>query len=172
MWVDFDVRGQQTMDFFTVGSVIMDYGQLFGLSFWWHPFTAEDPLVSKWRNDEFLQTVLMKNKLIYSINCQQVFHFGAIYSFRYFPVQFAFTKAQQAMYYVLSSCFQHHSPLEACYWQISVDELFVLGSQSVTFLTCQSSAVCFPPRLDVCDGGYLCVWDDILIAMTLIWGYT
>ncbi len=29
--------------------------QLFGLSFWRHPFTAEDPLVSKWRNDKFLQ---------------------------------------------------------------------------------------------------------------------
>ncbi len=29
--------------------------QLFGLSFWWHPFTAEDPLVSKWCNVTFLQ---------------------------------------------------------------------------------------------------------------------
>ncbi len=29
--------------------------QLFGLSFWRHPFTAEDPLVSKWCNDTFLQ---------------------------------------------------------------------------------------------------------------------
>ncbi len=29
--------------------------QLFGLSFWWHPFTAEDPLVSKWCNATFLQ---------------------------------------------------------------------------------------------------------------------
>ncbi len=29
--------------------------QLFGLSFWRHPFTAEDPLVSKWCNAEFLQ---------------------------------------------------------------------------------------------------------------------
>ncbi len=28
---------------------------LFGLSFWRHPFTAEDPLVSKWCNVEFLQ---------------------------------------------------------------------------------------------------------------------
>ncbi len=28
---------------------------LFGLSFWRHPFTAEDPLVSKWCNAEFLQ---------------------------------------------------------------------------------------------------------------------
>lgn len=46
--------------------------------------------------------------------------------------------------------FQHHSPLEACYWQISVDELFVLGSQSVTFLTCQSSAVCFPSSTSWC----------------------
>ncbi len=30
--------------------------QLFGLSFWRHPFTAEDPLVSKWCNATFLQT--------------------------------------------------------------------------------------------------------------------
>ncbi len=29
--------------------------QPFGLSFWRHPFTAEDPLVSKWCNDKFLQ---------------------------------------------------------------------------------------------------------------------
>ncbi len=29
--------------------------QLFGLSFWRHPFTAEDPLVSKWCNVKFLQ---------------------------------------------------------------------------------------------------------------------
>ncbi len=28
---------------------------LFGLSFWWHPFTAEDPLVSKWCNAKFIQ---------------------------------------------------------------------------------------------------------------------
>ncbi len=29
--------------------------QLFGLSFWRHPFTPEDPLVSKWCNATFLQ---------------------------------------------------------------------------------------------------------------------
>ncbi len=29
--------------------------QLFGLLFWWHPFTAEDPLMSKWCNTTFLQ---------------------------------------------------------------------------------------------------------------------
>ncbi len=29
--------------------------QLFGLSFWRHPFTAVDPLVSKWCNATFLQ---------------------------------------------------------------------------------------------------------------------
>ncbi len=29
MWVDFDVRGQQGMDVFTGGSVIMDYGCIF-----------------------------------------------------------------------------------------------------------------------------------------------
>ncbi len=30
--------------------------QLLGLTFWRHPFTAEDPLVSKWCNAKFLQT--------------------------------------------------------------------------------------------------------------------
>ncbi len=29
--------------------------QLFGLSFWRHPFTAEDPLLSRWWNATFLQ---------------------------------------------------------------------------------------------------------------------
>ncbi len=29
--------------------------QLFWLWFWWHPFTAEDPLVSKWCNSKFFQ---------------------------------------------------------------------------------------------------------------------
>ncbi len=38
--------------------------QLFGLSFWRHPFTAEDPLVSKWCNATFLQ-IWWRNKLIY-----------------------------------------------------------------------------------------------------------
>ncbi len=31
------------------------FNQLFGLSFWRHPFTAEDPLVSKWCNAKCLQ---------------------------------------------------------------------------------------------------------------------
>ncbi len=29
--------------------------QLFELSFWQHPFTAEDPLLNKWGNATFLQ---------------------------------------------------------------------------------------------------------------------
>ncbi len=37
--------------------------QLFGLSFWWHPFTAEHPLWSKWCNATFLQ-IWWKYKLI------------------------------------------------------------------------------------------------------------
>ncbi len=41
--------------------------QLFGLSFWRHPFTAEDPLVSKWWNATFLQ-IWWSNKLIYILD--------------------------------------------------------------------------------------------------------
>ncbi len=37
-----------------------------GLSFWRHPFTAEDPLVSKWFNATFFQNLFCGwNKLIY-----------------------------------------------------------------------------------------------------------
>ncbi len=35
--------------------IIVMFYQLFGLSFWWHPFTAEHPLVSKRFNAKFLQ---------------------------------------------------------------------------------------------------------------------
>ncbi len=45
--------------------------QLFGLSFWRHPFTAEDPLVSSWWNATNLQ-IWWRNKLIYILNSQRV----------------------------------------------------------------------------------------------------
>ncbi len=37
--------------------------QLFGLSFWRHPFTAEDPLVSKWWNGKVLQICSYKETI-------------------------------------------------------------------------------------------------------------
>ncbi len=98
MWVDFDVKGQQEMDFslkevllwiiarsegLKINTLQMDlfvllqtcsflllktltdglewcgllwcFYQLFGLSFWRHPFTAEHPLVIKWFHARFLQ---------------------------------------------------------------------------------------------------------------------
>ncbi len=36
--------------------IIGCFYQLFELSFWRHPFTAVDPLISKWCNAKFLQT--------------------------------------------------------------------------------------------------------------------
>ncbi len=43
--------------------------QLFGLSFWWHPFTADDPLVSKWRDAiQFFKYFWWRNKLFYILN--------------------------------------------------------------------------------------------------------
>ncbi len=36
--------------------IVIFFDQLFELSFWRHPFTAEDPLVSKWCNAEFDQS--------------------------------------------------------------------------------------------------------------------
>ncbi len=53
--------------------------QLFGLSFWRHPFTAEHPLVSKWCNATFLQ-IWWRNKLIYILDSLRVSTFSEIFS--------------------------------------------------------------------------------------------
>ncbi len=55
--------------------------QLFGLSFWRHPFTAEDPMVSKWFKATFLQVYSdeeTKSSWMACgwVNCQQIFIFG------------------------------------------------------------------------------------------------
>ncbi len=60
--------------------------QLFGLSFWRHPFTAEHPLVRHWCSATFLQ-IWWRNKLIYILDGLRVrtfseaFHFWVNYSF-------------------------------------------------------------------------------------------
>ncbi len=54
--------------------------QLFGLSFWRHPFTAEDPLVNKWYNATFLQ-IWWRNKLIYILDVMRVSTFSASFHF-------------------------------------------------------------------------------------------
>ncbi len=57
--------------------------QLFWLSFWWHPFTAEDPLVNKWWNAKFLQicsdeeTNSSTSWMAWGwVNTEQIFIFG------------------------------------------------------------------------------------------------
>ncbi len=54
--------------------------QLFGLSFWRHPFTAEDPLMSKWCNAKSLQICSHDEIYIYILmaweHFQQMFIFG------------------------------------------------------------------------------------------------
>ncbi len=45
--------------------IIVMFSQLFGLSYWRHPFTAKDLFVSKWRNVKFLQICFwLKDKLL------------------------------------------------------------------------------------------------------------
>ncbi len=53
---------------------------LFGLSFWRHPFTAEDPLMSKWCNATFLQN-WWRNKLTYILDGLRGIHFQQIFIF-------------------------------------------------------------------------------------------
>ncbi len=69
--------------------IIVMFYQLFGLSFWRHPFTAEDPLVSMWCNAKFLQicsdeeTNCILNGLRYILSTFSTnFHFRVNYSFK------------------------------------------------------------------------------------------
>ncbi len=53
--------------------------QLFWLSFWRHPFTAEDQLLSKWCNAKFLQ-IWWRNKLIYILGGLRVSTFSSTFN--------------------------------------------------------------------------------------------
>ncbi len=100
--MDFDVRDNRRCTFFTGGSVfcllqmltdklewcglLWCFYQLFGLSFWRHPFTAEHPLLRHGYRDTFLQ-IWWRNKLIFILDGLRVsaflghFHFWVNYSF-------------------------------------------------------------------------------------------
>ncbi len=60
---------------YTTCGLLWCFYQLFGLSFWWHPFTAEDPLLSKWCNAIFLQVWWRRNKLIYILDGLSCFNY-------------------------------------------------------------------------------------------------
>ncbi len=70
------------MVWITCGLLWCSY-QLFGLSFWRHPFTAEDPLVRKWFNAKFLKVCSDEETNSYIswmargwVHFQQIFIFG------------------------------------------------------------------------------------------------
>ncbi len=76
--------------------------QLFGLSFWRHPFTAEDPLVSKWCNATFLQicsdeeTNSSTSWMAWRwVNVQKIFIFGLNCSFKDCNIQMMDSADQQ-----------------------------------------------------------------------------
>ncbi len=83
--------------------------QLFGLSFWRHPFTAEHPLLRHWCRDTFLQT-WWRNKLIYILNGLSVSTFSAhfyfyiyIYAFsrRFYPKRLTLHSSYSFTFYQL-----------------------------------------------------------------------
>ncbi len=62
LWTRISVKNILFLVWITCGLLRCFY-QLFGLSFWRHPFTAEHPLMRHWCSDTFLQT-WWRNKLI------------------------------------------------------------------------------------------------------------
>ncbi len=70
--------------------------QLFGLSFWRHPFTAEHSLLKHWCNATFL-LIWWRNKLIYILGGLRVktlsatSHFWVDYLFKYFNINTHFS---------------------------------------------------------------------------------
>ncbi len=64
--------------------LLVDYydvlSAFYQLSFWRHPFTAEDSMVSKWYNTKFLH-ICRRNKLIYILNPWTWVHFPQTFIF-------------------------------------------------------------------------------------------
>ncbi len=58
--------------------IIVIFYQLFGLSFWRHPFTVEDQMVSKWCNAKFLQICSREETLIHILDGLRVSTFQQI----------------------------------------------------------------------------------------------
>ncbi len=82
--------------------------QLFGLSFWRHPFTAEDPLLSKWCNATFLQ-IWWRNKLIYILDELRV-------STVSFLVNYSFKNITYDKMALLCSAAIRAAPLRLCFY--------------------------------------------------------
>ncbi len=66
--------------------LLVGFCQIFEFLFWRHPFTTEDPLVSKWCNDTFFQMCFDEETNSYALwmawgwtNVQQIFFFGELY---------------------------------------------------------------------------------------------
>ncbi len=89
--------------------------QLFGLSFWRHPFTADDPLLSKWWNASFLQ-IWWRNTLIHILDGLRVSTFSANF---HFWVNFIFNTSNMQLRYVL-----FYSHLSFIFLSLSLEELY------------------------------------------------
>ncbi len=79
LFISQDVKWWTGVVWITCGLLWWFY-QLFGLSFWRHPFTSEDPLVSKWCKATFIQSVLMK-KTYFILDGLSVSKFSAVVHF-------------------------------------------------------------------------------------------
>ncbi len=84
-WICFLQTDKMLTDGLKWCGLLWCFYQLFGLSFWRHPFTTKDPLARKRWNDTFLQ-VWWRNKLNYILDGLRLwkfsFFFLVIYSFK------------------------------------------------------------------------------------------
>ncbi len=60
---------------------VVIFCQQFGLSFWRHPFTAEDPSVIKWSNAKILKICSSEEQLINILDVLRVSKYSATFFF-------------------------------------------------------------------------------------------
>ncbi len=72
------------------------FNQLFGLSFWRHPFTAEDPLLGKWCNASLLQINIhigsLEDNDIFLNPCRIQQHFSCSFKIRVWRIMSTYPK--------------------------------------------------------------------------------
>ncbi len=126
---------------------------LSAVSFWRHPFTAEDPLVRKWCNATFLQ-IWWRNKLICILDGLRMSTFSAHF---YFWENYSFKCPNDFVAAVHDHI--HHTRLVCSEWPLFPSSVLVFVWECVDLLCVNSST---ETDLDLQECVLVLFWDSVL----------